>query len=194
VEFLKDTEVIALLEEQGITHAEEPTPEQEEVRLHMQPVGDAGEPVQMLMTTGEADAGDGVEVITLAADALADAVDGILHRMHLSQLLLIPVGKWRKIFDAVAFSLAENETWQEVDTTATVELNTRDPLLCEPADFQTVSALLRALLSDGETADQGLMITSTAAPFLVEIIPTGAVKVSFGNQVLADEATDAIRG
>ena len=35
------------------------------------------------------------------------------------------------------------------------------------------------------------MLTTTAAPLLVEVIPDGAVRISFGNQVLADEVADA---
>jgi hypothetical protein len=87
--------------------------------------------------------------------------------------------------------MADNEDWQEFDTTATVELNTRDPLLCVPGDFQTVRELVHALLHDAERPDQGLIITSTAAPLLVEIVPDGAVRVSFGTQVMADEVAEA---
>jgi hypothetical protein len=36
------------------------------------------------------------------------------------------------------------------------------------------------------------MITTTGAPLLVEIVPDGAARLSFGNRVLADEALEAI--
>ena len=75
----------------------------------------------------------------------------------------------------------------------TVALNTRDPLLCEPADFHTISDLIKALLSDAESAEQGLMITTTAAPFVLALVPDGAVRISVGNPALADEITETFR-
>lgn len=132
------------------------------------------------------------QVISTPKDTLADSVLNMVHQLHLSQLLIVPVGKWRSIFDAVAFSLASNEDWQEVDAMATVELNTRDPLLCGPGDYQTLRTLINALLDDAESPDQGITITSTATPFIAEIIPDGAVRVMIGNQVLADEIAESL--
>jgi hypothetical protein len=84
--------------------------------------------------------------------------------------------------------------WQEFDAIATVELNTRDPLLCDPADFHTLIALMQTLLRDAENADQGLTLLGTASPVVVEVIPDGAVRVSLGSQVLADELAEAFAG
>ena len=133
---------------------------------------------------------EGADVVSIEKDRLPDAVEHLLHKLHLTQVLLIPVGKWRKVFDAVAFSLADNEDWQAVDTAATVALNTRDPLLCEPAEFHTINALIRALFNDAENTDQGLMLTTTTAPVLVELVPGGAVRISIGDPVLADEVVE----
>ena len=110
-----------------------------------------------------------------------------------SQILMFPVGKWRSVFDAVAFSLASNEDWQEVDAMATVRLNTRDPLICEPGDYHTVRALLGALFSDAQSRDQGVTILSTAKPFIAEVVPEGCVRVMVGSQVLADEIVDSLQ-
>ena len=35
------------------------------------------------------------------------------------------------------------------------------------------------------------MLASTGAPVLVELIPDGAARMSFGNRVLADEVSEA---
>lgn len=134
---------------------------------------------------------DGVEVITIEKQRLPAVVEYILNQLRLTQILLVPVGKWRNIFDLVAFSLADNENWQEVDTAATVELNQRDPLLCEPVDYPTLNDLLTALFQNADNPDQGLMLVSTVAPILIEIIPDGALRISIGNQVLADEIAEA---
>ncbi|MCZ6542186.1 MAG: hypothetical protein O6768_00815 [Planctomycetota bacterium] len=133
----------------------------------------------------------GASVVAVAKDRLPGFVEHIIHKLHLNQVILIPIAKWRKVFDAVAFSMAENEDWQAVDTAATVELNTRDPLLCDPGDFHTLNALIKVLISDADSPDQGLMITTTAAPVVVELVPDGAVRISIGDPVLADEVAEA---
>ena len=133
---------------------------------------------------------EGARVLRLDTQGLAGAVAHIIHKLHLSQVLLIPVAKWRNVFDAVAFSLADNEDWQAVDTAATVELNSRDPLLCEPGDFHTIDALIGALLNDADRPEQGLHVTTTAAPVMVQLVPDGAIRISVGNAVLADEVAE----
>jgi hypothetical protein len=131
---------------------------------------------------------EGAKVFEVERASLPGFVERVVHRLNLVDLLLIPVAKWRKVFDAVAFSMAANEDWQEFDAAATVELNTRDPLLCEPVDYTLVIELIRALIQDAEGPDQGLFLTATGVPLIAEIVPDGAIRVSFGNQVLADEA------
>lgn len=183
VEFVSASEVLPVLKQQGIREAQgaaecvhlELQGDEETVHLHLACKESKTEPRK------------GSTVVSVERDRLPDVISHLIHRLHLPQVLLIPVGKWRKVFDAVAFSLAENEDWQEVDTMATVELNTRDPLLCEPADFHTIEALVRALMNDATDPDQGFAMTCTTTPMLVEILPDGAVRMSIGNPVLADE-------
>ena len=190
MEFVRDSEVMDLLREQGVVPASEGE-DDERIYLTMDGVDSV---VKVHLATAEASAepAEGARVVTMDASGLPDAIDGLIHKLHLTQFLLVPVGRWRHLFDAVAFSLAEHEGWQAVDTAATVELNTRDPLLCEAGDIHTVSAMLRALLEDGSEAEQGVMLTTTSSPLLVEVIPDGAVRMSFGNQAMADEVAEAI--
>lgn len=186
MEFVDHDEAIELLREQGIQ--EFPLGEgriglalagSEVVHLHLACAESTCVPRQ------------GAEVVFIERDRLPGAVEQIIHKLHLQQVLLIPVAKWRKVFDAVAFSMADNEDWQAVDASATLALNRRDPLLCEPLDFHTIPALIKALLADADSPDQGLIITTPAAPFVVEIAPDGAVMISIGNPVLADEVVEA---
>ncbi|MCP3903989.1 MAG: hypothetical protein GY715_10180 [Planctomycetes bacterium] len=159
-------------------------------------MGDEPNTVRVHLTTPDAAAEphEGARVVQVGSDQLVEAIDSIIHKLHFGQLLLIPVGKWRHLFDTVAFDLADNEDWQAVDTAATVELNTRDPLLCESADFQMVIALTRSLLTNADSPEQGLFMTTTAAPVLLEIVPEGAVRVSIGNAAMADEVAGALDG
>jgi hypothetical protein len=187
VEFVSPEEVAQLFEEFGIErHCEG----DECVYLQM----NSGEGVvHMHLATKEStcEPWEGAATIQVDKERLPKVVEHVIHLLDLHQVLLIPVGKWRKVFDAVAFSLADNEHWQEVDASATVELNTRDPLLCEPGDFHTLIALIQALLKDSDSSEQGLNFIATASPVLVELVPDGAVRLSLGSQVLADEVAEA---
>jgi len=129
----------------------------------------------------------GAEQVIVASERMPDIIEHLIHKLGLKQVLLVPIGKWGRVFDAVAFSMAENEHWQEIDSTASMSLNTRDPLLCEPGDIHTVRDLVAAILSDAESPDQGIMITSTNSPVMVELHPDGSARISVGNPVLADE-------
>ena len=135
---------------------------------------------------------DGAQAVAVPAARLGESVDAMIGLLHLAQVLVFPVGKWQSVFDAVAFSLASNEDWQEVDAMATLRLKTRDPLLCEPGDYHTLQALIEALMSDAESPDQGILITSTAKPFYAEVVPEGALRVMVGSQVLADEIVEGL--
>ncbi len=148
--------------------------------------------VHLHLASGESESEPraGASVVPVEKDRLASAVEHIIQKLHLTQVLLIPVAKWRNVFDAVAFSMACNEDWQAVDTAATMELNTRDPLLCEPGDFHTLKDLITAILSDADSPDQGLLITAVAGPMTVELVPDGAVRISIGNPALADEVVE----
>lgn len=186
VEFVAYDEVMELLQEHGVHEVAdgddrvglELSGNQEVVHLHLAP------------ENSEIVPREGARVLRLDTQRLAGAVAHLIYKLHLSQVLLIPVAKWRNVFDAVAFSLAGNEDWQAVDTAATVELNTRDPLLCEPGDFHTINALIEALLKDAERPEQGLHVTTTAAPVMVQLLLDGAIRISVGNAVLADEVVE----
>ncbi|TVQ54872.1 MAG: hypothetical protein EA377_04460 [Phycisphaerales bacterium] len=187
MEFVSESEVNEVLSSQGIEH--DPRGD-EKIFLKMN-AGD--EHVRLHLSTAESpvEPADGATVISVEMERLPQVIEHIIHLLHMDQILLVPVGKWRKVFDAVAFSLAENEDWQEIDAAATVELNTRDPLLCEPQDFHTLIALIGALMNDADSEGQGMLMISPAAPILIEVNPAGAIRIDLGNQVLADELEDA---
>ena len=187
MEFIRYDEVMGLLKGHGVKEA---PAEEDRVYLEME---DGKDVVHLHLACHESTAAprEGASVVQVEKKRLPTTVEQIIQRLRLNQVLLIPVCKWRKVFDAVAFSLADNEEWQEMDATATVKLNTRDPLLCEPGDFHMLNALMKVLINDADSPDQGLTLTTTATPVTVEIVPDGAVRISVGNQVLADEVVEA---
>jgi len=127
----------------------------------------------------------------LAKEQVVDSTIAAIHKIHRGQTVLMPVGKWRGVFDAVAFKMAADETWQTFDATATVRLNTQDPLLFETADEHTLSKLITALMNDGDEAEQGVYMLAVGVPMIMHISPGGPVILCFGNQALADEISEA---
>ncbi len=191
MEFVGDGEVGDLLREFGITS--EPEGETR-VLFKMTQVNSQEDVARLHISSGpdileaEADA----TLIEMPKDKLADSVNDIIHGLHLQQILLFPTECWQTVFDAVAFSLAENEEWQAFETAATVKLRTRDPLLVLPEDLHTIHAFLKALMADGEGAAQSLYISASATPMLIELNPDGAARLAFGSRALADEAAESI--
>ncbi len=187
MEFVSHDEVVDLLDDYGIEEVVEG-----DGRMYLRMADQEGV-VHLHLADGRCASKPhtGARVVKVDKARLPKTLDHIMHRLHLNQALLMPVGKWRKVFDAVAFSLASHPAWQEMDATATVELNTRDPLLCEPADMRTVIDLITALINDASASDQGLLMLATTSPVLVEVVPDGAVRISLANQALADEVAEA---
>jgi hypothetical protein len=114
-------------------------------------------------------------------------VEHVLHRLRLHEVLLIPFSPWRAIFDAVAFNLAENKAWQEVDAMASVELNSHDPLQCSCGDFNTLESLMTALLKDADSPAQSITIAALHTPMLIEFSPLGTANLTFGSPAIARE-------
>lgn len=190
MEFVDETEVADLIHDHKLQRVADG---EDRVHLRMDD-GEAVVHVHLACSESAAEPLEGAKVFNVEKDQLPQMVQHIMNVLPFDQVVLLPVGKWRKVFDAVAFSLASNEDWQEMDATATVELNTRDPLLCEPGDYHTLIALIEALLNDADQPDQGLMLLPTGAPVLLEIVPDGAIRISLANQALADELNDVLPG
>lgn len=186
MEFVSHDDVAELLDDHGIEEIVEGT---DRVFLRMTE-SDGVVHVHLADTACACKPYQGAQSVAIEKARLTATLEHILRALRLHQVAAIPVGKWRKVFDAVAFSLANNHAWQEMDAAATVELNTRDPLLCDPADMHLLFEMIGALLNDAQSPDQGLMLLATTSPVLVEVVPEGAVRISVGSQALADEVCD----
>ena len=127
------------------------------------------------------------EVLEIPRERAGEVLEHILHKLHLAPLLVLPIGRWREVFDVVTPVLAENEQWMAIDSEATIELNTRDPLVCEPRDLHLLRAVVECLLTHSETLGQGMSIAAVQAPLLVEVEPAGGILLTIGNEGLADE-------
>jgi hypothetical protein len=123
---------------------------------------------------------------------LAPTLETILHKLHLAPLHIFPRGTWRPILDRVSFGLASNEAWQEIDSQASLEQNTRDPLACGPRDLHTLRDLVRTLLDDGE-ADAGASIAIVAAGqrLIAHVEPNRPIRIEIASAQVATQVRDA---
>lgn len=130
--------------------------------------------------------------LQIPRDRAADALEALVHKLHLAPLLLFPIGKWRFVFDAISFELADNETWQEINSTAIVALNTHDPLMCEPQDLHLVHDILATVLRVGEQARQGLTLAALGKPLLICAEPPDQLRLELGSESLAAEVRELL--
>lgn len=186
MEFIPEQEVVELLNELGITSQEDG-----DAGAHLAMDSEGTTACDCLCSSEQSCQGDGEWMChSMDAEKIIESVVGTIHKIHEGQTVLIPSCKWRTVFDAVAFSMAEDESWQEFDASATIKLNTRDPLLFEGGDEHTLTGLITALMNDGEGDEQGVFLITAGAPILMHIQPCGPVKLWFGNSALADEVRE----
>ncbi|MCH2135358.1 MAG: hypothetical protein MK101_02120 [Phycisphaerales bacterium] len=186
LDFIKADEIRNLLHDYGIV---QDNPDDDHVYLRMQ----GGETVQHLSVSVDGvdeGAPQGAESVSTTEADLPSIVEHLLNKLHHNQMVLVPVGKWRSVFDIVAFSLAENEEWQRIDAAASVELNSRDPLLADAGDLHVLEELFKALLRDSDTPDQGLILITVGVPVLMEVVPGKGLRMSFGNEAIAAEVRE----
>lgn len=123
-------------------------------------------------------------VITRPKSGLADVLEQALDRIHLSEVLVIPVGLWRAVIDCVAFDLAADEEWQEIDRLAALNQNTRNALAVTRGETRLLIDMVRSLFANGTEANQDLTVTSDVAPLLVEIFHDGAISLTWDGAII----------
>jgi hypothetical protein len=99
-------------------------------------------------------------------------------------VVVIPVGRWRHVFEAVAKPMSAHEHWREIDAAATVELNTRDPLSFEPAHHHLLRDLVSAVVSSGGGATQGVSVVAVGMRIVLEVLPDGQMIVFVGDAAM----------
>lgn len=128
-------------------------------------------------------------------DALPRVIENLLHKHRVNEALVIPVGKWRSVCDVLAFELASDPSWQDVDAEASLHLNTRDPLLLTPRDFHIVPTMLGALMRaapDDGSGEHDLTIVAAGVGMLVEFRASGAVVLTAANPAFCDELAEMV--
>lgn len=187
LEFLEfDRAWKTLTEEEVVTLTGDAPTELDALQLDYDASRDAHRTIFAVRDGHEPDVVD-AEVLDVPRTQAGEVLEHILHKLHLTPMLLFPIGKWRPVFDLVTPVLTDNDQWMAIDSEATIELNTRDPLMCEPRDLHLLRAVVESILEHGQTLDQGISIAALQAPLLVEVEPAGGVLLTIGNESLADE-------
>jgi rhodanese-related sulfurtransferase len=187
VEFIDLDEAWADLRRQGVVKVVDSP---KELRLELD--GDAAV-VMDIATEDHPEVGDLPATIRrVPRGAVANFVEAIVHKMHLQQTYAIPVGRWREIFDAVSDGMASNAAWREVDTSASIEMNKRDPLVFGPANAHTLRDLVKTLLHTAKDSNHGLTLCSDGAPLVLEIMPRGEMVVFAGHGSLAKQCEELL--
>lgn len=137
---------------------------------------------------------EGESLLEIDPSRIGEAIDHLLHKLHLAPVVVMPRSRWRAILDAVGFSLAEHRGWRELEAEATLVLNTRDALVCGPADLRTVRTIVEALLADGTGPDDGLTLIPASASMLMEILPgpSASVRIEVAAAPMASSVRELI--
>lgn len=112
-------------------------------------------------------------------------VEGMVHKLRLPETAVIPVGRWRDVFEAVAGPMSVHPQWAEVDAAATVKLNTRDPLIFGPGNHHLLRDLVAAVATSGTRPAQGISVVAIGVRLVVEVLPCGQMIVLAGDEQLA---------
>ncbi len=187
MEFIDLDEAWADLRRQGVVKVVDSP---KELRLELD--GDAAV-VMDIATEDHPEVGDLPKSIRrVPRGVVANFVEAIVHKMHPQQTYAIPVGRWREIFDAVSDGMAGNAAWREVDTSASIEMNKRDPLVFGPANAHTLRDLVKTLLHTAKDNNHGLTLCSDGAPLVLEIMPRGEMVVFAGHGSLAKQCEELL--
>lgn len=180
MEFVQYREVLPGLQEQGLIEAAD---DEGLIRLEI-------EPQPRLKTLHVRDPAsrvppypDAVVLERPKAD-LNEILEQCLDRIHLAEVLVIPVGLWRDVIDCVAYDLAADEEWREIDALAALHQNTRNALAVTRGETCLLIDMVRSLLSHGSSPRHDLAITSDVVPLLVEVFHDGAVSLIWEGAII----------
>lgn len=117
-------------------------------------------------------------VVDRSREEIERLLQHILHRLHIAEVLVIPVSCWREVINCVAYDLASDEAWQEMDAVSAIHQNTRNPLAVTPAEYHVLYEMVVSLFNNGSGPRHDLVITSDVAPLLIEVFHDGALSLT----------------
>lgn len=125
-------------------------------------------------------------VIEKSSDALPALMDSIIHKEHLTDVALCPAHQWGPIVDLIAFELATDEHWNDIDAEAALHVRTRNPLVLDSPDLRLVEKIANSVLEGGEPGSHDFSVMAMATPLLMTLEQRGRLVVWCGNPAMAD--------
>lgn len=174
MEFIEYQEVLPGLQDQGI---EEVTDEHDLARLEFQQSARFSS-LHLKSQDSRVEPYPDAVVKTVRKADLPQLLRMFLGKLHLTELLVIPVGSWRAVIDCVAYDLASDEDWLKIDATAALHQNTRNALAISRGETSVLIDMIRALWNHADSPTTDLIITSDALPVILEIFGDGAISVT----------------
>jgi len=192
VEFLDFNEAVKELKAMGVVD----TASGDHVRFgleisppHVQEVHE----VVLVSDGAEVETGENARRIDVSREALPELTERLIHGNHMTEVVLVPVSSWKAIIDLVAFDLATDETWLEIDAEASLHQNTHDPLFMGGRELHLVKIILTSLLASGESPESDLLILAVGSPMVFQFQCNGVLKVVCPNAAIADEMASSVR-
>lgn len=187
MEFIAYEEVLTGLREQGVVEVED---DNGFIRLEIEPAPRI-KILHIKCSDSKAQPYPDAVILERSKADLPQAVRYILGKLHLNEVLVIPVGTWRQLIDCIAFDLAEDESWLEIDAIAAMHQNTRNPLAIIRGETQVLISMIEALFNLADSQAHEIMITSDIVPLLIEVFHDGAISISCATNI-ADELSKSI--
>ncbi len=186
--FINYEDILPDLTAQGLI---EVTDEQNLVRLEMGAESEVGvchfaDPASKVLPY------PGAEVITRPASELPNIIEQMLGKLHLSEMLVIPVDRWRPIVDCIAFEMAADENWTEIDAMMAMHQNTRNALSVPRSETDVLIHMISCLLANAEGPQQDIIITSDVRPVIFEVFSDGALSVTSDTVLVEQLARSAV--
>ncbi len=144
-------------------------------------------PRVVIFGAGGADADPaGSRRVEAPAASLPKLIEGIIHKEHLAEVALCPAGAWGPIVDLLAFELAADEHWNEIDAEIALNLRTRNPLILDGPDLRLCRKIAGTILEQGEPGAHDFAVVALGAPVAINVEQRGRLVVWCGNPAIAD--------
>ncbi len=144
-------------------------------------------PSVVIFGSGVADAeAPGARRVEASASSLPKLIEGIIHKEHLAEVAVCPAGTWGPIVDLLAFVLAADEHWNEIDAEIALNLRTRNPLMLDGPDLRLCRKIAGTIIEQGEPGTHDFAVVALGAPVAINVEQRGRLVVWCGNPAIAD--------
>lgn len=137
-------------------------------------------------SASEASDPPGARRVESAPGQIPTIIEGIIHKEHLAEVALCPAGTWGPIVDLLAFELADDEHWNDIDAEIALNLRTRNPLMLDGPDLRLCRKIAGTIIEQGEPGTHDFAVVAIGSPVAINVEQRGRLVVWCGNPAIAD--------